>query len=380
MIYFDNAATTWPKPRSVARAVAEAIRRYGANPGRSGHHMSLETATKVYETREAAASMFGVDTPENVVFTLNCSHALNLAIKGFTRPGDHIIISDLEHNSVLRPIHALAERGLATYSVVKIHPGDDEHTLAEFRRVIRPETSLIACTHGSNAWGICTPIAKISTLAAQHGIFFLVDAAQTAGVVPINIKETGIDFLCVAGHKSLYGPPGTGMMITSRGDVLQTIMEGGTGSYSANYSQPTDMPDCFECGTVNTLGIIGLGAGIAHIADAGIENIYSHEMQIGRKIYERLQNMPNVELYTDFTQDWHLPVLSFNIRGKHSEQTTGELSDMGFALRGGLHCSPLAHEKMDTLERGAVRISIGMFNTEAHVLRLCTAINSLQKV
>ena len=181
------------------------------------------------------------------------------------------------------------------------------------------------------------------------------------------------------GFATLYGPSGTGILITSRGDVLQTIIEGGTGSYSANYSQPADMPDRFECGTLNTMGVIGMGAGIAYITERGIESIYNHEINIARGIYERLANMPNIEMYSDFNQEWNLPVLSFNIKGMHSEEATGRLSKAGFALRGGLHCSPLAHEKMDTLEQGAVRISIGALNNETQARRLCDAINKIQQ-
>jgi cysteine desulfurase family protein len=341
--------------------------------------MSLDTAVRVYEAREAAGSLFGTENPENVVFTQNCTHALNLAIKGFVCAGEHVIISDLEHNSVLRPVHTLAERGVITYNIAKIHPGRDERTLAEFEALIRPNTSLIVCTHGSNVWGIRTPVEKLGALAAAHGLFFLVDAAQTAGVIPIDIKKCGIDLLCMSGHKSLYGPSGTGLMITHRPDALSTIIEGGTGSFSADYSQPEDMPDRFECGTVNTAGIMGLGAGIRYIAERGIETIRRHEMSLWHEIHRRLSKMPNVELYDPLqgNVDNQLPVLAFNIKGMHSEDVTAKLSDAGFALRGGLHCSPLAHEKMGTLERGAARISIGIFNTESHAAALCHAIKKL---
>jgi selenocysteine lyase/cysteine desulfurase len=278
---------------------------------------------------------------------------------------------------VLRPVHALFERGYIAYSVAAVFPGDDERTLRSFEENIRPNTSLIACTHGSNVWGIRAPVEKLGAMASAYGIFFLVDAAQTAGVLSIDMKTCNVDFLCAAGHKSLYGPSGTGLMLTRRPEALETIIEGGTGSFSANYSQPADMPDRFECGTVNTTGIIGLGAGIDYIRRRGMENICRHEISLCRMILGGLRKTPRIELYTRCCETPELPVFAFNIKGMHSEEVTAHLSDMGFALRGGLHCSPLAHKKTGTLERGAVRISIGAFNTETQANALCHAIKKL---
>lgn len=373
MIYFDNAATTFPKPRRVLRAVREAFEKYGANPGRSGHKLAMDTAVKVFECREAAAKLFGAEVDE-AVFTSNCSHALNIALKGALRHGDHVIISDLEHNSVLRPVHALAQAGVISYSVAEVF-FDEDATVAAFEAAITRNTRMIACTHASNAFGIRLPVEKLGAMAKRRGLLFLVDAAQTAGVLPIDVKSCGIDFLCTAGHKSLYGPSGTGLLITPHGEKLATLMEGGTGSASADYGMPESVPDRLECGTVNTMGIIGLGAGIAFVNERGIENIHRQEMLVGAEIDRRLRRIPGVTLYTpDFTPERNVPVIAFNVEGVPSEELTERLSDMGFALRGGLHCAPVAHAKMGTLETGAARISIGVMNTAEQGARLCAAV------
>lgn len=378
MIYFDNAATTFPKPACVLHSVQSAFQHYGANPGRSGHQLAMETSMKVYECRESVADFFGAQVDE-VVFGSNCTHVLNIAIKGILKYGDHVIISDLEHNSVLRPMHTMQENGWITYDVAKIAQ-DDQETVASFEQHITASTKLIACTHGSNAFGIRVPIEKIGALAKKHGIYFLVDAAQTAGVLPIDMRRMQIDFLCTAGHKSLYGPSGTGLLITPHGEELSTLMEGGTGSQSADYGMPLSVPDRLECGTVNTMGILGLGAGISFIRRKGIQTIHCHEMQVGAEIYRRLSQIPGVILYTkEFSAARNLPVISFNIDGMPSEIVTEKLSNMGFALRGGLHCAPLAHKKMGTLESGTVRISIGAMNTLEQGIRLCTAVHALAR-
>jgi cysteine desulfurase family protein len=377
-MYFDNAATTWPKPQRVEKAVANAMRCYGANPGRSSHKMAMETAQQVFNSREAAAALFGAEV-DQVVFTSNCTHALNMAIKGVLQPGDHVIISQMEHNSVLRPVHTLAQNGMITYSILPIRR-DAKDTLACLETLVRPCTKLIACTHGSNVWGLTAPIKEIGELAEKRDIFFMVDAAQTAGVIDINVKEAHIDFLCTAGHKSLYGPPGTGLLITPHGEAMATLMEGGTGSVSSMFVQPAAMPERMESGTANTSGIIGLGAGIAFVTESGIANIYAHEMAIAKEIYTCLNNCDNILLYTDgFEEGRNLPLVSFNIEGLHSEETVEALAAKGYALRGGLHCAPLAHEMMGTTDIGAARISVGAFNTRAQARCLCREICRMAK-
>lgn len=377
MIYFDNGATTFPKPAKVQNAVVRAMLEYGANPGRSGYKMAIETATKVYETREKAKELFNASSPTDIVFTSNCTHALNLAIKGLLKKGDHVIISDLEHNSVLRPVHTLSQRGLITYSIVKTMDSDAE-TVKSFEKLIKDNTKLIICTHGSNVWGIKLPVEQLGRLAKRKKVFFLVDAAQTAGIIPIDVKKSNIDFLCMPGHKGLYGPSGTGMLITSKAYELSTIIEGGTGSMSSLYTQPDVAPEMLESGTVNTVGIIGLGAGISYVKSKTAEKIYEHGMEIAEYIYNNLKNNSGVILYTKmFSRNKNLPVVSFNIKDMMSEDTVSRLAEMGFALRGGLHCSPLAHTKMNTMDIGACRISIGSFNTLSEAKKLCAAINKI---
>lgn len=379
MTYFDNSATTFPKPKRVRQAVQTAFERYGANPGRSGHTLAMNTAMKIYECREEAASLFGGQL-EDVIFTSNCSHALNIALKGILRHGDHVIISELEHNSVLRPVHAMASRGMITYSIAQVADGDDELTARAFAALIRPETRLIACTHGSNVLGIRLPIERLGRLAKEYGLLFLVDAAQTAGVLEIDMERCGIDFLCTAGHKSLYGPPGTGMLITPHGSAILPLMEGGSGANSADPYMPETAPERLECGTVNTVGIIGLKAGISFVKEKGIDHIYRHEMKVGREVYYRLRSIPGVVLYTDgFEEGRHLPVIAFNLEGMGSEELTERLSEMGFALRGGLHCAPLAHRRMGTSEQGAARVSIGAFNNTQQARELCNAVARIAK-
>lgn len=378
MIYFDNAATTFPKPMRVARAVQNAMERYGANPGRSGHRLSMNTAAKVYECREAVAGLFGAEV-DQVVFTANCSHALNIAIKGCLRQGDHVIISDFEHNSVLRPVHALAQRGLITYSVAET-AFDQAQTVAAFEALITERTRLIACTHASNAFGVRLPVEELCEMAHRNDILFLVDAAQSAGVLPIDMQRMNFDFLCTAGHKCLYGPSGTGLLITPFGEHLTTLMEGGTGSASALFDMPDMVPDRLECGTVNTAGILGLAAGISFVQEKGVQAMHRKEMRLLQEIDRQLRAVPRCVLYTpDCNDKNHVPVLSFNLQGMSSEELTDNLSEKGFALRGGLHCSPLAHQKMGTIELGTARISVGAMNTMQQGEQLCMAIRQIAR-
>ena len=300
--------------------------------------MSLATARQIYETRTKAAKLFGAKEPEHVVFTMNCTHALNAAIKGILQFGDHVIISDLEHNAVLRPVHGMAAQGAITYTVVKTDLHSEENTVAAFRNAIRPNTKLIAVTHGSNVFGIKMPIEKLAAMSRLYGVYFLVDAAQTAGCEPIHMQNMGIDFLAVAGHKGLYGPTGTGLLITPHGEKLNTLMEGGTGSMSMEPFQPDFMPDRLEAGTVNTMGIIGLGAGLGFVLGMGVENIARQEMKVASAVYQNLSKIEEVILYTPKPQyGKSLLVISFNVEGYTSEETTALLNEKGFALRGGLH-------------------------------------------
>ncbi len=379
MIYFDNAATTFPKPAKVVAAVNQAMSLYGANPGRSGHKMSLATAEQIYNCREKLAELFHANRVEDVVFTQNCTQSLNIAIKGILRWGDHAIISDLEHNSVLRPMEKLKNDGLITYDILKIGQ-DAAETVARLEKLIRPNTKLIAVTHGSNAFGICVPIEAISNVAKKHGCYFLVDSAQSAGVLPIDIQKLGIDFLCMPGHKGLYGPSGTGVLIANNGERFNTLIEGGTGSVSLSYKQPDFMPDRLESGTLNTIGIIGLSAGIDFVNQTGLNAIYEHEFELTNMIDSGLRNIPGVILYTaPPRKGQNLPVISFNLSGKKGDETAGLLDEAGFALRGGFHCAPLAHKKMGTLESGTARVSIGAFNTKIQAQAFCNIVKKFSK-
>lgn len=380
MIYFDNAATTSPKPEVVLKGMQRAFYFYSANPGRSGHDLSIKTAKQVFACREEVASFFHARDVSNVVFTVNCTQALNTCIKGLLKKGDHVIISCLEHNSVLRPVHKLKEEGKITYSVAKVYEGDDDRTVASFEGLIRENTKLIIATHGSNVCGLVLPIQKIGEMAKRHNLLFLVDAAQTAGVLPIDMQQMQIDFLCMPGHKSLYGPMGTGVLIADRADLLDTMMEGGTGSSSTEYTQPDFMPDKLESGTVNVVGIVGLREGIRFVKQKTLPVIYQHEFKIVRYIDMQLRTMRGIQLYTGpFMYGKNLPVICFNLEGMDSEEAVERLNQMGYALRGGYHCAPLTHEFMGTLDRGAIRLSVGVFNTMDQAKKFCADIKKLLK-
>lgn len=374
MINFDNSATTFPKPYPVRRAVNEALIRYGGNPGRSGHELSIKTAEAVYNVRKKAADFFGAQT-ENVVFTSNCTHALNLAIKGVvgsTKGEGHIIISNLEHNSVARPVYALSKIG-CTFDIADATADDD--TVAEnFERLIRPDTKAIVCTLGSNVTGRITPYKKIGEICRRHNICFIADGAQACGVLDIKLSD-GINILCTAGHKSLYGPPGTGLLVSDGKYPIVPLMEGGTGSTSLELAQPDFLPDSLESGTVNTMGILGLGAGIDFVSEKGVERIFAHEAELCRYFIEGISAFDRVRIYRE--KGKYLPIVSFNADGMTSNELASELSRRGFALRGGLHCSGLAHKAIGTAPEGTVRFSPSVFSTLQQVRLLVGEIGKI---
>ncbi len=376
MTYFDNAATTMHKPASVMRAIRECAEYYGANPGRSGHRLSMQTAKKVFECREQAAQLLDAE-PDNVVFTQNCTQALNIAIKGALTRGSHVIISDLEHNSVFRPVYRLSQDGGVTYSIAETFEGDDEKTIRSFESLITSKTKMIACTAGSNLCGIMLPCDALFDLCRKHGLLLLLDLAQSAGIRRSSLNKA--DFLCMPGHKGLYGPPGTGMLITSLGESLATIIEGGTGSQSYLKEQPPVMPERLESGTLNTYGIMGLCEGMRFVASMGHDRIYRHELSLAQILYDLLTRVKGIKLYTQ-RPEWgsHLPVLCFNVDDHKSEIVVEELSKRGYALRGGYHCTPLAHQKLKTGDFGAVRASFSVYNTQEQVLQLVYEIKRLR--
>ena len=374
MINFDNSATSFPKPAAVKKAVSAAITCFGGNPGRSGHKLSIETAEAVYSARSTIADFFGAE-PDNTVFVLNCTHALNTAIKGTVSDGCHIIISSLEHNSVLRPVHALYKQGKCTYSIAKVSHDDDE-TIENFRKLIIPETRLIVCTLGSNVTGQILPYEKIAELCRERGICFIADGAQACGVLPLKLSD-GINIICTAGHKALYGPCGTGLLITDGKFDISSLTEGGTGSLSMELDQPDLLPDKLEAGTINTVGAIALGAGVEFVQKLGTARIYEHENYLCGKLISALENIPNATIYRDSRVKRYLPVVSFNIDGISANETAAQLSDMGFALRGGLHCSGLAHTGLGTVPDGTVRFSPSVFNTEQETDALIYAVKKI---
>ena len=374
MIYLDNAATTYPKPQSVIKAVDDALKK-SANPGRSGHTLSQSTAISVYEVREKLKDMFSAPAVENVVFTLNCTHAINYVLKGLIKSGDRIVTSSFEHNAVMRPLEKLKKQGVHI-DIAETYPDDKEASVRSFSRLINTNTKLVICTAASNVIGLKMPIKEIGMMCKQFGISFCVDAAQLAGVCDINMKECNIDYLCIAAHKGLYAPMGTGVLIT-KDNRLDTIIEGGTGTASIMLDQPNDLPEMLESGTINVPGIIGLGAGIDFVKSKGFDKIYNHEMGLVKRLYKQLKSTPGVKLYTPEPDDNYAPVLSFNINGLNSVDSASKLNSLGFATRAGLHCAPFAHKRIGTIESGTVRICPSVFTSGQDIDKFAAAVRQI---
>lgn len=369
VLYWDNAATTWPKPPSVERAVVTALRHYGGNPGRTGHQLGMAAAEQLYACREAAAAFFGLSDPSGVVFTHNCTTALNTVIHGVLAAGGRAVISDLEHNAVWRPMHSLSPR-YPRYDLAAWSPDEDE-IVENFRRAIRPDTRLLLCTHASNVFGVTFPLRRLAALAHEHGLPFCVDAAQTAGVLPIDMERDGIDFLCVAAHKGLYAPMGTGLLLSRSGVKLNSLTQGGTGSSSLSPAQPAELPDRLESGTPNTPGICGLLAGIRFVEERGRESIYRHELTLLQQVYDRLAGHPGLRFFVGRPEAGrHAPVLSLQVAGYTGEQVAAMLNGHRVAVRAGLHCAPLAHRHFGTLPDGTVRLAPSAFSTAAGVEKI----------
>lgn len=378
MIYLDNSATSYPKPKTVAQSVFEAYNKFGANSGRGAYDMALKTTEQIYLCRKKLADMFGVPSVENVIITYNCTMALNMAIKGLAKAGSHFVISDLEHNAVLRPLAQLKKQGVADFSIACIE-NDAYKTVKNFKNCIKENTVAIVCTGASNVFGIIPPYKLLARLAHRNNLLFVMDCAQVAGSLPINMMRDEIDIICCAGHKGLMGPTGTGVMMLRDGIELGTIIEGGTGSNSADKNQPENLPDRYESGTPNVQGIIGLSKALDYLKSVGVENIYHHEFSLMRYLQSRLQQNKKVILYTDFFDKRQslMPILSFNVKNKHSEEIADFLSSEGIAVRAGLHCAPLAHRKFKTDTMGTVRVSPSIFSKKSDIDFL---INSVRKI
>lgn len=374
-IYFDNAATSSPKPPEVLERVNAALTKLNANPGRSGHSAALSAAREVFSARERLASLMNAGEETNIAFAFNCTDALNLAIKGALRYGDHVITTQLEHNSVLRPINALAARGRISLSIVS--PRADGFVDPEdIRASIRKNTRLIAVTHASNVTGAIQPVAAIGELARREGILYLIDGAQAIGATPVNVRALSCDLYAFPGHKSLLGPMGTGGLYIRPGVVLRTLREGGTGTDSESMLQPDERPERYESGTLNLPGIAGLGAGCAFVAKR-VSAIMSHERELTGALYEGLSAIRGAEIYSPREEAARAGIVSFNLPGMTSSDVADRLGRMGIAVRGGLHCAPGAHRFLGTLRRGAVRASVGYANTFEEVDAFLNAVNAI---
>lgn len=375
MIYLDNAATTWPKPPVVEKAMVETLREKGANPGRGSHRLSLAAGRVVYHTRELLAELFNVRDPSRVIFTLNCTEALNLALKGFLKPGDHVLTSGMEHNSMIRPLKALSAFGVE-YTVVPCNLRG-ELDLANLEQALQPNTKLIALTHASNVTGTLLPIVEAGHLARKHNLALLVDAAQTAGIFPLDVNELNIDLLAFPGHKGLYGPTGTGGLYVRDRISLVPLRYGGTGSQSESEEQPNIMPEMFESGTVNTIGIAGLGAGVEFLLQEGLDRIREHETALLEQLRTGLAAIPGMIIYGPGQQP-QAPVLSVNIRGNDSGEVAFLLDRIyQVAVRAGLHCAALAHRTLGTTKQGVVRFGISYFNTPEEIQQAIKAMEEL---
>lgn len=378
MVYFDNAATTYPKPERVYETIMTAMREYGANPGRSGHKMALRTSREIYETRELIGKLFNIDNAMNIIFTFNATESLNMGIKGILKLGDHVITTSMEHNSVLRPIKYLERFGVES-TIVK---GDKQGRIlaSDIEKSIKPNTKLIINTHVSNLTGTIMPIEQIGKIAKNNGIIYMVDAAQSAGVYDIDVAKMNIDLLAFPGHKGLLGPQGTGGLYIRDKLELEGLIQGGTGSASHSLDQPSITPDKFESGTPNAPGIIGLGAGIDYILNRGISNIREYEEELTMHFIEEASKVDGVKLYGPLNKEEQGGVVALNIKDADSSEVSYILDqEYDIAVRPGLHCAPLAHKTIGTLEQGVVRFSFGIFNRHEEIDYCIKALKEIAK-
>jgi cysteine desulfurase family protein len=379
-IYFDNAATSWPKPEETYTAIDRYSRMIGGSPGRSGHRLSIEAGRAILDTREALCRVLGIDDVFQIVFTKNATEALNLAIFGLLSPGDHVITSSMEHNSVMRPLRALEARGVEV-SVITCSPRGELNP-QNVLDAIKSNTKAIYLTHASNVTGTIMPILEVGKITRDHGLIFCVDAAQTAGAVPINIDEMNIDLLAFTGHKSLYGPQGTGGLYIRKNleKEIQPLMVGGTGSRSEFETQPDFMPDKYECGTPNGIGLAGLGAGVDFILAKGMSDIKAKEKTLTQLFLDGLKSIQGVTIYGPGNAARQISIVSFNIDGVMPSEASLALDEQfSIMSRPGLHCAPSAHRTIGTFPGGTVRFSFGCFNTEDEINRALEAVHQLSR-
>ena len=377
MIYFDNAATTMKKPECVVQAVTNAMCSLG-NSGRGVHNSALSASRIIYDTRVALAHLFGAESPERIAFTASSTEALNMAIKGVLHPGDHVITTALEHNSVLRPLYEMEAQGVA----LTILPADDLGNLCyeDFEKEIRPNTKAIVTTHGSNLTGNLLDIERIGAIARKYNLLYIVDASQTAGVFRIDVQSMHIDILCFTGHKGLLGPQGTGGIYVREGVEVRPLLSGGSGVQTYLRSHPLQMPTALEAGTLNGHGIAGLGAAVRYLEETGLTTIRTKEQALMWEFYTQVQKIPGIKIYGDFNTKNRCAIVALNIRDYDSGEVSDALSEQyGIATRPGAHCAPLMHKALGTVEQGAVRFSFSHFNTEEEIKIAVAALQELAK-
>jgi len=381
MIYFDNAATSWPKPPVVVEAITDFLNNTGASPGRSGHRLAVEASRIVYDTREVLTQLFNGTDPLRLAFTQNVTEALNLALRGLLHPGDHIITSSMEHNAMMRPLRALEKQGVE----VTVVPCSPEGLLdaAQVEAAVRPDTKMIAANHASNVVGTLLPITDIGRIARRYELLFLVDTAQTAGAYPIDMQDSHIDLLAFTGHKALYGPTGTGGLIFGERVNLagfEPLKRGGTGSRSETEEQPGFLPDLCESGTLNAVGLAGLKAPVEWLRGNGIAAIRQHESEQAQRLIDGLCDIPGITVYGTHDAACQTATVSFNIAGLEPSEV-GERLDSEYAImcRVGLHCAPAAHKTIGTFPAGTVRFGLGTFNTHADIDAALAAVSALAR-
>lgn len=361
MIYFDNAATTIQKPKQVVEAVTQALCSMG-NAGRGAHNASMGASRMLFDTRKKLAELFGGNNPAQVVFTSNSTESLNMALKGLLNPWDHVITTQLEHNSVLRPLYELEDKGVE----LTILNSDAKGRICyeDFEKEIKKNTKMIVCTHGSNLTGNLTDIRRVGEIARSHGLLFVVDASQTAGVFPIRVEEMKIDVLCFTGHKGLLGPQGTGGMYVREGVIIRPLKTGGSGVQTYSRTHPSQMPTALEAGTLNAHGLAGLDAALDYLKDTGINVIRKKEQELMWYFYQKVLEIPGITVYGDFDSQERCPIVSLNVKDYDSSEVSDFLfTEYGISTRPGAHCAPLLHQAMGTEKQGAVRFSFSHYNT-----------------
>lgn len=377
MIYLDNAATTMHKPKKVIDAVVCAMSSMG-NAGRGANEASLSASRIIYDTREKLCRFFHGENPRQIVFTNNSTESLNIAIKGLLNPGDHVITTMLEHNSVLRPLYEMKEKGVELTIIESDKNG--RFRLEDMEAAIRPNTKMIVCTNGSNLTGNYVPLKPVGELAKKHDILFVVDASQTAGVFPIDVQDMMIDVLCFTGHKGLLGPQGTGGMYVKEEIKIRPLKTGGSGVQTYSKTHPAEMPTALEAGTLNGHGIAGLHAAMSYLEETGVDHIRAREQELMWRFYEGVKDIPEITIYGDFSTKERCAIVTLNI-GEYdsSEVSDALLTEYSISTRPGGHCAPLMHEALGTVEQGAVRFSFSHYNTEEEVDTAIEAVRELAK-